>query len=356
MNEHDNSLIYSLRKCRSLLTASVLLLLARVATAESPLAPPPEPAVADEILLISTREMGTTCDPKRMECELVCRRLTFAADGLPTWVSFDWHELQTPSATNRKTVIYVHGNRVELGNDAAEGMAVYDSLVRASRNREPLRYIIWSWPSEQIPGLIKDYKVKAKRTNEVAWQLAWFVDQLPAEMPLALMGYSYGARTVSGTMHLLGGGHLDQLRFTSRQHPSRPPARIALVAAAFDADWVIPGEVHERALSQMERMVVVTNRLDPAMRFFRLSTRHSRVDAMGLAGVADRDKLGTASNRIQHIDVTAEVGRSHVIYDYLADEPKMCRMWRQLLDDFGEVPAETVIPAYAHIQPRTERK
>lgn len=357
MNEHDNSLIQLLRYRKFFLIALVTALLqVSVATAAPPIAPPPAPPVADEILLISTREMGTTCDPQRMERELDCRRLTFDAAGHPTWVSYDWHNLQNPSPCDRKTVIYVHGNRVELGNDAAEGMAVYDSLVRARRTHEPLRYIIWSWPSEQIPGLIKDYKVKAKRTNEVAWQLAWFVDQLPADTPLALMGYSYGARTVSGTMHLLGGGHLDQLRFTPRQHPNRPPARIALVAAAFDADWILPGEVHQRALMQIDRMLVVTNRLDPAMRFFRLSTRHSRVDAMGLAGVPHRERLGTAANRIQQIDVTAEVGRSHVIYDYLADEPKMSRMWRQLLGDSSDAASETVIPAYANLSPGTERK
>lgn len=357
MNEHDNSLIYSLRCLKSLAIALVVaLMLVRAATAAPPFAPPPTPPQADEILLISTREMGTTCDPTKMERELVCRRLTIDSEGHPTWDDYDWHNLQSPSSSHLKTVIYVHGNRVELGNDAAEGMAVYDSLVRARSKQEPLRYIIWSWPSGQIPGLIKDYKVKAERTNEVAWQLAWFVDQMPAEMQISLMGYSYGARTVSGTMHLLGGGQLDQLRFTQRKHPNRPPARIALVAAAFDADWLLPGEIHQRALSQTDRMVVVTNRLDPAMRFFRLSTRHSRVDALGLAGVLNRDRLGTASNRIQQIDVTAEVGRSHVIYDYLADEPKMNRMWRQLLGDSNDVDHEAVIPAYAHINSRSERR
>lgn len=340
-----------------LLAPALPVLLVSLATAEPTISPPPAPPVADEILLISTRALGTTCDPAKLERELVCRRLTIDAESRPAWVDYDWHNLQNRAESRRKTVIYVHGNRVELGSDAAEGMAVYDSLVRARRNNEPIRYIIWSWPSGKIPGLIKDYKVKAERTNEVAWQLAWFLDQLPSETPLALMGYSYGARTVSGSMHLLGGGQLDELRFADRQYPNRPPMRVALVAAAYDADWVTPGEVHERAISQIERMVVVTNRLDPAMRFFRLSTKHSRMDALGLAGVANRQKLGTASNRIQTIDVTAEVGRSHVIYDYLADEPKISRMWRELLEDSNELPTtESVIPAYAHINPHTERR
>jgi hypothetical protein len=194
------------------------------------------------------------------------------------------------------------------------------------------------------------------RTNPVAWQLAWFLDQLPAETPIAMMGYSYGARTVSGTMHLLGGGKLGNLSLENRQHADRPPVRIALVAAAFDADWVLPGEVHQRTITQVERMVVVTNRQDPAMRFFKLSTKNSRVDALGLAGIPNATKLGAAVKRIQYIDVTAEVGRSHVIYDYLADQPKMTRMWRQLLDDEATPLPDLASPAYAHLRPESVRR
>jgi hypothetical protein len=320
------------------------------------LAEPPAPPTADEILLISTRGIGTTCDADRIARELDCRRLTIDADGHPTWVAYDWHNLQNPANAQRQTVIYVHGNRVSVGNDATEGMAVYDSLISSRREREPLRYIIWSWPSAQIPGLIKDYQIKAVRTNPVAWQLAWFIDQLPVETPLALMGYSYGARTVSGTMHLLGGGQLGGLKITERQHSNRPPLRVALMAAAFDADWLLPGEVHQRAITQIDRMVVITNRQDPAMRFFKLSTKNSRVDALGLAGIPHSAKLGTANKRIQYIDVTAGVGHSHVIYDYLADRPQMNSLWRQLLDENTSPVQNMAIPAYAHLRTENARR
>jgi hypothetical protein len=317
---------------------------------------PPAPPAADEVLLISTRAIGTSCDPAKFGRELDCRRLTFAEDGTPTWLAYDWHNLQKNENALRQTVIYVHGNRVSVGYDATEGMAVFESLVGARTDGKPLRYIIWSWPSSQIPGLIKDYQVKAVRTNPVAWQLAWFMDQLPAETPLALMGYSYGARAVCGSMHILGGGSLGNLKLEKREHPDRPSARVALMAAAFDADWVLPGEMHQKAITQIERMVVVTNRHDPAMRFFKLSTKISSTNAMGLAGIPHIEKLGTAAKRIQHIDVTAEVGRSHVIDDYLADTPKMNRMWQQLLDEDATPLRELAIPAYAELQPETARR
>ena len=76
------------------------------------------------------------------------------------------------------------------------------------------------------------------------------------------------------------------------------------MAAAFDADWMLPGEVHQQAITQIERMVVVTNHHDPAMKFFKLSAKIGSTDALGLKGIPQVNKLGTAAKRVQHIDVT----------------------------------------------------
>jgi hypothetical protein len=335
------------------LLVAALSLIAAVDSRAASFLDPPAPPVADEVLLISTRGIGTVCDAARMDRELDCRRLAFNNEGKPTWIAYDWHNLQKSENALRQTLIYVHGNRVSVGYDAAEGIAVYESLINARAEREPVRYIIWSWPSSQIPGLIKDYQVKAVRTNPVAWQLAWFMDQLPVETPLALMGYSFGARAVSGSMHILGGGSIGNLKLDERVHPHRPATRVALMAAAFDADWLLPGEVHQKAITQIERMVVVTNHHDPAMKYFKLSTKIGSTDALGLKGIPQVDKLGTASKRIQHLDVTAEVGRSHVIYDYLADTPKMNRMWQQLLDEDATPLRDEAVPAYAELDADT---
>lgn len=340
---------WNLATCRALLSAVLVVVCLTVsATADEPLAPPPPEPVADQILLISTRTAGTSCNPLVLERELVCRRLAINSAGQPTWRSYDWHNLFKPQARQTQTVIYVHGNRVALGADAYEGLAVYDSLLTTKPPHEPVRFIIWSWPSSQIPGPIKDYQVKASRTNAVAWQLAWFLDQTPCDTPLALIGYSYGARVISGTLHLLAGGRLDRLALPRLVHPERPPARVALMAAAFDADWLLPGEIHDRALSKMDDLVVVTNHLDPAMRFFHFSTRHSRADALGLAGIPHAEKLGPALRRVHYVDVTNQVGRSHVIFDYLAARPKMERLWQELLN-LPTTEQVGVLPAYAHL-------
>ena len=182
----------------------------------------------------------------------------------------------------------------------------------------PLRYVIWSWPSSQIRGRLKDYEVKAARTKPCGWQLAWTIDQLPTSSPLALVGYSYGARLTTGALHLLGGGRMGQLELAERAHAERPPLRVALVAAAVDAHWLRPEGYHGKAVSQCESLLLVNNQLDPAMRFYPLSPVGRRSAALGYVGVPGRSSLGELAGRIHSMDMTKSVGRHHDLSDYLS--------------------------------------
>jgi len=302
----------------------------------------------DEILLVSTRAMGTVCDSQVMEHKLQCERYERDASGKPHWSPFDWHEILADHSDQRLTVFYVHGNRIARGQDRVRGLMIYHSLITRGKPTRPLRLIIWSWPSARIRGPIKDYKVKAARTRPVGWQLAWFLDRMPEETPLALIGYSYGARVVSGAMHLLGGGTLSGLRLEERIHPARPQAHVALLAAALDAPWVQPGGYHGREFSQIDRMVLSTNRLDPAMRFYHLSNGPGRIDPLGKSGVPRPSALGAARQKLQRVDFTQAVGRSHLLSDYLAASGKISLVWRRLLADKGQQPRKSSSSLVGH--------
>ncbi len=301
-------------------------------------APPAPVEPRDEILLISTRPIGTACNSNRLRQGLTCQRFVKNTAGQVDWTPSDWRLLLLPD--RRPTIFYVHGNRVSPGRDLAEGRMVYQSLKRHSPLRGPVRFVIFSWPSEQIPGPIKDYLVKAQRTNPVAWQLAWLLDKMPLDTPIALVGYSYGTRVVSGASHLLGGGSLGPLHLTERAYPSRPPLRAGLLAAAFDADWIQPGRFYTNTLEKTERLVLGTNKLDPAMRFYHLSNGRGRMHALGRAGVDEPASIAAYAGRVRQIDFTGSVGRSHVLSDYLSAEHKMSRLWRELLTP-GQRPIAT---------------
>ncbi|MBA3482807.1 MAG: hypothetical protein H0T51_13430 [Pirellulales bacterium] len=271
---------------------------------------------ADRIYLISTRGIGTRCDCDAMAQGLRCEELVHDPSGVNHWNSLTWHELQSQLAEPLPTVVFVHGNRVENGEDKPHGLRFHRSLAARKPGDGPMRFIIWSWPSSQIRGVVNDYRVKAARTKPVGWQLAWALDQMPAGTPLALVGYSYGARVVTGTLHLLAGGRLGDLQLPERAHPTRRPVRAALVAAAVDANWIRPGGYHGRALEQVDQLLLVNNHLDPAMRFYHMAFE-GKGRPLGYGGPNGLD-LGEFAGRIRSIDVTGAVGRHHALDEYLA--------------------------------------
>lgn len=271
-------------------------------------------APSDEVWLLSTRSIGTKCDPRAMASGIRCEQRL--ADG--RWQRRSWDATLAALEKPMPTVIYVHGNRVDNGVDKSHGLGFYRWLAARKGAEAPLRYIIWSWPSSQIRGRIKDYEVKAARTQPCGWQLAWAIDQLPTTSPVALVGYSYGARVTTGALHILGGGSLGKLELAHRAHPDRPPVKVALVAAAVTAQWLRPEGYHGKALSQAATMVLVNNQLDPAMRFYPISPMGNGASALGYAGVPGRDSLGDLGRRIHSVDLTSSVGRHHALSVYLS--------------------------------------
>jgi hypothetical protein len=242
------------------------------------------------------------------------------------WQPLAWHDLTAALAAPLPTVIYIHGNRVDHCYAKSHGLAMYRSLAARRNGDDPIRFIILSWPSSQIQGQLRDYQVKAARTRQVAWQLAWTIDQMPAETPLAVIGYSYGARVATGALHLLAGGRLGPLELADRNFPQRPPVRAALVAAAVDANWIRPGGYHGRALEQVDQLLLVNNHLDPAMRFYHLAME-SGARPLGYGGVGG---LGPFADRVRAVDVTGAVGRHHAIEEYLASSGRVSQALQQV--------------------------
>ena len=298
--------------------------LSAVSADEYEVAPPRR--ASDHVLLISTRDIGLRCNAEAMR-GLRYEEYVPPFDGVGGWRPLTATEAAGELAQPMPTVVYVHGNRVASGADKTTGLAMYRTLGRPSA-AAPIRYIIWSWPSTKIPGPLRDYQVKAARTQPAGWQLAWTVDQLPPETPLALVGYSYGARVVTGALHLLAGGTLNDLALPNRAHPHRPPIRTALLAAAEDVAWLRPGGYHGRALEQIEHLLLVNNQRDPAMRFYRLSPV-GQTRALGYTGLGSAD-LGPLASRVQSVDVTNAVGRHHTLMEYLGATGTVGRALQQV--------------------------
>ncbi len=258
--------------------------------------------------LVSTRSLGCHSDPHKM---LVKHR-----DSNGCWRVSSWDTFFEASTDGRITVFYIHGNRTDPGADIQQGWAAHDAMMRYG-SPEPVRFVIWSWPSSQIRGPIKDVRVKAARTAVDSRFLAWTMAGIPAKTPTSVVGFSYGARIATGALHLLGGGKLLGRRLETPKVATEDAAknhrslRVVLLAGALNNYWLNPHAFHGRALSQTDQMYITVNPLDNVLKRYRLVTPHANPQALGFTGLACPRLLGDARERIQVRNVCSIVGREH---------------------------------------------
>jgi hypothetical protein len=279
----------------------------------------------DEILLVNVRTVGCSTDPNRM-AEGVCLQTYRVVDdsGRRRWQSYDLESLRAadPSVT---TVVFVHGNQISSGEACQGGLTIYRRLVRCHCSAQPIRYVIFSWPASKVSGPLKDVRIKAARTRPVGWELAWFLDQLPGETPLGLIGYSYGARIITGGLHILGGGDLCGLGLEERMNPDRAPANVVLIAAALNSNWLGPNQYHGQAMSQVDHMLCLNNCEDMAMRYYYLSTKCGRPQALGLCGPTYLSPEDRA--KIRNRDLSSYDGRRHDLMRYTCAPGAIEQAW-----------------------------
>ncbi len=215
------------------------------------------------------------------------------------WTRSSLEEFVATDVPSRTTAILVHGNDTDPAEAESRGREFYRELVAGCCPAPPTRLVVWSWPSEKvIYSYRKDAQLKACRTNIEGYYLASFIDHLPAETPLTLGGYSYGARVVTGSLHLLGGGTLEGRDLTERLHPDRHAASALLIGAAMANNWLLPGMRHEHAISQVNRLVIMYNPKDFVLHFYpRLWGGRRGPDALGATGLAAPGRLARSAPR-----------------------------------------------------------
>jgi len=270
----------------------------------------------DEMWLIRSRTHH--CDSDSTPQLSVYRYERAATGGVRRWESSDLTTFLDADGAQRSTLFYVHGNHVDSAMVWSRALTVYRSLVRDAGEAPPIRFVMWAWPAERMRGPIQDVRVKARRTGPAGYHLAWLVDRLDPKTPVGLVGFSFGARVITGSLHLLGGGRMGPYTLRSRQHPQRPALRVVLLTAALDDDWLLPGHYHGRALSQVDRMLVMINPTDRAMRWYRLIDRYRRPEALGRYGVASLCSLGAQRKKLEQRNVACRLGPVHDIAGYLS--------------------------------------
>ena len=273
----------------------------------------------DQIWIISTRRLGCPVAIDAAPNFGVHRRLT---DG--SWVSSSIAEFIAADDSAIPTCFVIHGNQVDAALAVSQGMRAYQALTASLPADQPLRFVIWSWPSDRIHGILKDVRIKAARTTTEGKYLAWTLHQLNPQTPVSLVGFSYGARITTGAMHVLAGGSLNGFSLPTSQSP-RAPLRAVLVAAALHNHWLAEGHYHGRALEVVDAMLLITNSCDSALRRYRFVDTSLSARALGYTGPAG---WSPHYDKIRQVDACRDIGKAHDWELYLAS-PRYAALMRQ---------------------------
>jgi hypothetical protein len=267
----------------------------------------------DEIVVVNVRTLCGICDPQSMRNGVTVENYAvYDQTGQRRWQRWDLDSLLA-SDPSVPMIIFVHGNQITTSDAREEGLVLYRRMMQYGASGPQIRLVIFSWPSARVGGLLRDVRVKASRTGPASCQLAWLVDQMPAETPISLVGFSFGARIITGGLHILGGGNLGHLGLSERVNPNRPPMNVVLLPGGLHAHWLGEGQYHGLAMTQVNQMFLVNNCRDPAMRFYHLAFP-GRPQALGLRGPT---RLSSAErSKITMRDVSRYVSQ-HDLYRYL---------------------------------------
>ena len=258
------------------------------------------------------------------------------------WLPADGDEFFRGDGGPLPTTIFVHGNRISQNAAISNGRRIRCQIERVAGGR-PFRFVIWSWPSDRIRGRARrDARVKACRSDVQGYYLAECLRRVAPDVQVSLVGYSFGARVITGALHLLAGG---QVAGRSLAQPTQtppdaaqqvPPRRAVLVAAALDADWLSSGRRNGLALSQVESLLVTRNSRDPVLKWYPLMYCRGGPQALGFTGPAGCPP----AEKIELLNLSCSVGRVHDWARYVAAAGLRRRLaWYTFLDPPEPQPA-----------------
>ena len=227
-------------------------------------------------------------------------------------------------------VVFVHGNRYDPADARTQGLRLARHLAAHEADAGPVRTVVFSWPSGQQGLLLRDGRAKYERAHADAHYLGWFLGHVEPTRPIVIVGYSFGT--------IITLAALDDLVAAERAgrgdvHPwAHRPGRthLVFVAAAVRCDALAPRGPYRRAFECIDRLTLVLNSEDDALRFFPCLDRSLRADALGYVGMP-RGWV-PAGVEFGASDAAAIVGKNHGLANYLASPTLSRRISGAALD------------------------
>jgi hypothetical protein len=242
------------------------------------------------------------------------------------WERMQLGDLFTCCHDGRPLVLFIHGNRNDRYWALRNGRAVQAALLGCNPPAQGVRYVVYSWPAEQIRGPVRDARYKTLVANGEAWRFATLLAQLPASLSVGLVSFSLGGRIAAGALHYLAGGS-----WLGKSLPSapRPALRSLTLAPAFDHDWLANCRTFGQALQAVDQFHVFYNSCDPVLKRYDKLDRCGHAAALGYTGLAQSDC--SLPQRYGQSDAARIVGKTHELQAYLRHGSVRTKLQQMLL-------------------------
>jgi hypothetical protein len=214
-------------------------------------------------------------------------------------------------------LICVHGSYVDWDSNYKESAEAYQ-WIRHAAPHLPLQVIFFSWPSDgpytHVAPL--DVAIRGDRAEFNGFHVAQVLSVIPESCPVSFLGHSHGARVILSTLHIAGGGAVQNMRYKYNMGASRR-YRAVFAAAAVDHNWINPGQRYECALHRCEGIMNLVNRADLAIAVYPFH-RPGANRALSRVGLTPRDrcKVGPEAAKVADWDITDLIGRNHLWPNY----------------------------------------
>lgn len=216
---------------------------------------------------------------------------------------------------SRPLVIFIHGNRYDAADAKAQGLLLARRCVATRPEAAHARTVIFSWPSSQQGILLRDSRVKYERSASDGRYLAWLLGRVEPERPVAVVAYSYGAlialEAIDNLVRTTRAGRTDMTPWIDR--PGR--VHLVFVAAAVRQDAFAPCGAYRRVTECIDRLTLLNNSRDSALKFFEFLDPSLRTEALGREHMPAR-WLPRGIEFVQ-VDAADVVGRNHRFPPYV---------------------------------------
>jgi len=280
----------------------------------------------DDVWVVSTRRLpdisrlptNVTFGVERLTADATCSR----------WIQSDLPSLLDDP--QRPLMIFIHGNRYDSADAKSQGVLLARRLAACHPKASNARTVIFSWPSSREGHLLQDSRAKYERSMTEGRYLAWLLGQMDPGRPVAIVAYSYGGLIALEALdHLVGAERSGR---SNLQPWLDRPARLhlVLVASAVRQDALAPRGEYRKVLRCVDRLTLLNNTRDNALRFFEFVDPDLGTEALGREHMPAR--WMPPEIEFVQVDAAPVIGKSHRFPPYMESPSLRQRLATGALD------------------------